>query len=90
LTVREGEVLKLMAEGNTSKQIAEALDISRRTVEHHRARIAVKLDMKGTANLVRYAIARGYVSLSGPSPRRSRSRATLATAAEACDRGHGV
>lgn len=64
LTVREREVLKLTAEGNTSKEIAKLLYISYRTVEHHRASIAAKLNMKGTADLVRYAIARGYVSLS--------------------------
>jgi two-component system, NarL family, response regulator NreC len=90
LTVREREVLKLTAEGNTSKQIAEALDISRRTVEHHRASIAVKLNMKGTADLVRYAIAKGYVSLTGPCPRCATPRRTPATASEACHRGPGA
>ena len=61
LTVREKEVLKLLAEGKGSKEIAELLFISTRTVERHRANIMQKLDAKKTADIVRHAIQRGYV-----------------------------
>ena len=61
LTVREKEVLKLIAEGKGNKEIADLLFISTRTVERHRANIMQKLDAKKTADLVRHAIQRGYV-----------------------------
>ncbi len=61
LTLREREVLKLAAEGKSSKEIAELLCISYRTVEHHRASIMAKLSLKGTAELVKYAISAGYL-----------------------------
>jgi DNA-binding NarL/FixJ family response regulator len=61
LTVREREVLKLTAEGKSSKQIGELLCISCRTVEHHRASIMATLKLKRTADLVRYAISRKYL-----------------------------
>lgn len=61
LTAREREVLKMMAEGRTSKEIADLLFISSRTVEHHRANIMAKLRMKRTTDLVRYALQKGYV-----------------------------
>ena len=61
LTTREREVLKLIAEGKTSKEIGELLFISVRTVEHHRANIMEKLNLKNTADLVKYAIQKGYV-----------------------------
>ena len=61
LTVREKEVLKLLAEGKGSREIAELLFISIRTVERHRANIMQKLDVKKTADIVRHAIQRGYV-----------------------------
>jgi DNA-binding NarL/FixJ family response regulator len=56
LTVREREVLKLIVEGKTSKEIGKLLFISYRTVERHRANIMEKLNLKKTADLVRYAI----------------------------------
>ncbi len=62
LTVREREVLKLVAEGVKSKEIADLLFISVRTVEHHRANIMRKLNIKKTANLIKYAICEGYTS----------------------------
>jgi DNA-binding NarL/FixJ family response regulator len=62
LTKREIEVLRLIAEGKSSKEIADLLFISVRTVENHRARIMSKLDMRNTAELVKYAIHRGYIS----------------------------
>jgi DNA-binding NarL/FixJ family response regulator len=62
LTIREKEVLKLIAEGKSSKEIGELLFISSRTVQHHRANLMRKLDLKRTADLVRYAIQRGYTT----------------------------
>ena len=62
LTLREREVLKLIAEGITNKEIADLLCISIRTVEHHRANIMEKLNIKQTASLIKYAIHRGYTS----------------------------
>lgn len=62
LTTREREVLQLIAEGRSNREIANLLYISVRTVENHRARIMKKLDMKKTADLVRYAIQKGIIS----------------------------
>ena len=61
LTSRELEVLKLIAEANTSDEIAATLAISRRTVEHHRANILHKLSMRDRVELTRYAIRRGLI-----------------------------
>lgn len=61
LTLREREVLKLIAESKTSKEIADLLFISVRTVERHRANLMEKLGLKKTADLVKYAIQKGYV-----------------------------
>ena len=62
LSVREKEVLKLVAEGAPNKQIADTLCISVRTVDHHRAKIMEKLNLKSAAELIRYAISKGYIS----------------------------
>lgn len=64
LTVREAEVLKLVAEGAANKDIAGILCISNRTVEHHRASIMKKLQLKSLADLVKYAIRKGYTTNS--------------------------
>ena len=56
LTVAERRVLKHVADGLTSKQIADTLNISARTVEHHRAHIANKLDLKGGHALLQFAL----------------------------------
>ena len=61
LTNREREILQLIAEGFTSKQIGEMLYISDKTVENHRANIMGKLDIHDTAGLVRYAVRIGLV-----------------------------
>jgi DNA-binding NarL/FixJ family response regulator len=61
LTLRELEVVKLIAEGYSSKQIAELLVISEKTVERHRANILEKLGMRDRVELTRYAIRRGLV-----------------------------
>jgi DNA-binding NarL/FixJ family response regulator len=65
LTVREREIIKLIAEGKSSKEIGELLFISSRTVQHHRANIMRKLNVKKTADLVKYAIQKGYVMAAG-------------------------
>ncbi len=59
LTSREREVLQLIAEGQTTKEIAWHLGLSVKTVESHRIRLMQKLDIHETATLVRYAIRRG-------------------------------
>jgi DNA-binding NarL/FixJ family response regulator len=61
LTPRELQVLKLIAEAHTSKQIAEALFISIKTVERHRQNILEKLGMRDRVELTRYAIRRGLI-----------------------------
>ncbi len=61
LTPREQEVLKLVAEGYTNKQIAETLIISEKTVERHRANILDKLGMRDRVELTRYAIRHGLI-----------------------------
>ena len=61
LTPREREVVKLIAEAHTNKQIAEALQLSEKTVESHRGNVLSKLGMRDRVELVRYAIRRGLV-----------------------------
>ena len=60
LTLREREIVKLIAEGKSSKEIAELLFISARTVDNHRAKIMEKLNLKKATDLVKYAIEKGY------------------------------
>ncbi len=62
LSEREREVLQLVAEGRTTKEIAELLSISSATVETHRTHILQKLDLKNTAGVVLFAARRGIVS----------------------------
>lgn len=61
LSLREKEVLKLIAQGKSNKAIADSLFISIRTVESHRAHIMAKLNLTSIANLVKYAIQKGYI-----------------------------
>ncbi len=61
LTPREREVLQLVAESKTTKDIARVLGIGVKTVESHRTRIMAKLGIHETAGLVRYAIRRGLI-----------------------------
>ena len=61
LTPRELQVIKLIAEGHNNRQIAEALTISEKTVERHRANMLEKLGMRDRVELTRYAIRRGLV-----------------------------
>jgi len=61
LTPREREVLQLVAEGKTTKEVAKLLGISVKTAESHRTRIMEKLEIHETASLVRYAVRRGLI-----------------------------
>jgi DNA-binding NarL/FixJ family response regulator len=61
LTPRETEVVKLIAEGFTSREIGDVLHISDKTVERHRANVLDKLGLKDRVALTRYAIRRGLV-----------------------------
>ena len=61
LTPRQREIVQLLAEGKSSKEVAVALGISVKTAESHRTRLMQKLDIHETASLVRYAVRRGLV-----------------------------
>jgi DNA-binding NarL/FixJ family response regulator len=61
LTARESEIVKLVGEGHSSKEIADLLVISDKTVERHRANILEKLGLRDRVDLTRYAIRRGLV-----------------------------
>jgi two-component system response regulator NreC len=63
LTTREREILQLIAEGNSSKKIAELLFISPKTVETHRTHIMDKLNIHNRTGLVKYAIRKGIVDV---------------------------
>jgi len=67
-TARETEVIRLLAEGKSNKQISAILGIAVRTVETHRAKIMLKLKLHSIVELVHYATRRGIVSLP-PDPR---------------------
>jgi DNA-binding CsgD family transcriptional regulator len=69
LSEREREVLQLLADGATSKEIAVVLGLKPKTVENHRARILDKLGVANAAAAVRAAVAQGLVSqASNPAP----------------------
>jgi len=61
LTAREREIVQLIAEGNSNKQVALLLSISVKTVETHRSAVMRKLDIRSTAALVRYAIRNSLI-----------------------------
>lgn len=61
LTMRERQVLQLVGEGKSTKEVAVVLGISTKTAESHRSRLMQKLDIHETASLVRYAIRRGLI-----------------------------
>ena len=67
LTDRETQVLKLISDGMSNKEIAEALTLSVKTVEKHRQTLMNKLHVHDAASLTRYAIARGLVPCERPS-----------------------
>jgi DNA-binding NarL/FixJ family response regulator len=62
LTTREREILQLLAEGNSNKQVATVLNLSLYTVETHRGNILQKLNLHSTAELILYAIRKGVIS----------------------------
>lgn len=62
LSLREKEVLKLLADGKSTQNIADLLFISTHTVRRHRENIMKKLNLKGIVDLVKYAVAEGYSS----------------------------
>ena len=62
LSPREREILQLVAEGNSSKDIANLLDLSVYTVETHRSRIMQKLNLKSVPELILYAVRKGVIS----------------------------
>lgn len=64
LTARQREIVQLVAEGFSAKEIAGQLRISHRTVEFHKAKIMELLDLHTTADLVKYAVTHGLVSAS--------------------------
>ena len=61
LTTREREVLTFVAQGHTSREISALLDMSARTVEHHRARVMEKVGTYDVAGLTRYAVRQGLI-----------------------------
>lgn len=63
LTIREKEVLQLVAEGRSTAQIAESLHVSIKTVETHRQNLMVKINTRGIAGLTKYAIREGLTSV---------------------------
>jgi DNA-binding NarL/FixJ family response regulator len=63
LTPRQREILRLIAEGKSTKEIAFALTISVKTVETHRSQLMDRLDIHDVAGLVKYAIRTGIVSI---------------------------
>jgi DNA-binding NarL/FixJ family response regulator len=64
LTSRERQVLQLVAEGKSTKDIADLLGVTAKTAESYRAHVKAKLDIHDTAGLVRYAIRQGLIPLS--------------------------
>lgn len=63
LTAREREILKLIAAGHTSREIADMLIISLKTVLGHRAKVMEKLDIHNRTKLIKYAMRKGLVSM---------------------------
>ncbi len=63
LSLRQREVLQLVAEGKSTKEIASILDVSIKTVEFHKTRIMRQLGIRTTAELTKYAIANGLISI---------------------------
>lgn len=63
LSPRQRQVVQLLAQGKTVKEIADALDLSVTTVEHHTKRIKQRLGLHGTAELASYALQHGLIAL---------------------------
>jgi DNA-binding NarL/FixJ family response regulator len=71
LTGRQRDVLRLIAEGRGTKEIADTLGIGVRTVETHRANLRERLAIRDVAGLVRFALAQGLIAASGPAGRET-------------------
>lgn len=67
LTKRETEIVRLVADGFKNREVAEKLQISVKTVETHRANIMNKLALRNLAELIRYAIQKGWVKIDQES-----------------------
>jgi DNA-binding NarL/FixJ family response regulator len=65
LTQRQREILQLLAEGNSAKEVANVLSISPRTVEFHKYNLMSKLNLKTVSALVQYAIKHGFTTIEG-------------------------
>ena len=63
LTGRETEILQLVAEGHSNREIAEILFISIKTVENHRSKIMEKMNFRNIADLIKYAVSKGIIQL---------------------------
>ena len=68
LTAREVEVLKIIADGYSNKEVANLLGISIKTVEKHRQQVMNKLNIHDVASLTRYALSRGMIDRKVPAP----------------------
>lgn len=64
LTTRQRDILILVAEGHSSREISEKLDVSVRTVQRHRANIQKTLDLGGSVDMVKYALRKGLIELN--------------------------
>lgn len=67
LSKRERQVLRLIAEGKTSREVAKRLGLAVKTVDTHRSRLMGKLNIHGQTDLVKYAIRKGIITLDGPA-----------------------
>lgn len=66
LSPREIEIIKMIAEGKSSKEMAKIMFLSFRTIQNHRAKIMKKLNLKKNTDLVKYAIHKGYTATTSP------------------------
>ena len=62
LTKREKEILQLVVKGYTSRKIAEHLNLSQRTIDHHRSSLLRKFNRKNSIDLVNYAVRNGFAT----------------------------
>ena len=63
LTDREREILKLLAEGHTTQEIADMLTVSPKTVDGHKTNLMAKLDIHNRTDLVKYALRKGIITV---------------------------
>ena len=68
LTARQREILQMIAEGKSTKQIAFQLEVSIKTIETHRAALMERLDIHDVAGLVLYAVRHGVISVDRTDP----------------------